>query len=132
MSSFAWDNLKKEARSQNQAKASSARETEKSLEALSKQVDKKQSEREHKTRSWLTTGFILGLFLLIILAALYVPLHNSIVYDMIATAHKNSVPLPKDIPDFISFESIFSLIFNSLGTSLGFIIGYYFKEKSSK
>lgn len=105
---------------------------DKQIESLENELGKKLKENEHKTRNWLTTGFISGLFSLIILSALYVVYHNNQLIDLAIRAREKGINIdPSDI-GFLSFESVYSLLFNSLGTSLGFIIGYYFKEKVSK
>lgn len=102
------------------------------VDELEQELGKKLKENEHKTRSWLTTGFILGLFSLIILSSFYVVYHNEHVIDLAIKAKENGITVNDNDLRFLSFESVYSLLFNSLGTSLGFIIGYYFKEKSSK
>lgn len=102
------------------------------IDNLERKISNQLNSTEHKTRSWLTTGFIFGLFLLIILSGVYVPIHNAAVLDLAVLAKKSGVDIKPDNLKFISFESVYSLLFNSLGTSLGFIIGYYFKEKVSK
>lgn len=105
---------------------------DKQIESLENELGKKLRENEHKTRNWLTTGFIIGLFSLIVLSAVYVVYHNNQLIDLAIRARENGIIIePSDI-GFLSFESVYSLLFNSLGTSLGFIIGYYFKEKVSK
>ncbi|WP_421193733.1 hypothetical protein [Aeromonas enteropelogenes] len=105
---------------------------DKQIESLENELGKKLRENEHKTRNWLTTGFIIGLFSLIILSAVYVVYHNNQLIDLAIRAREKGIIIePSDI-GFLSFESVYSLLFNSLGTSLGFIIGYYFKEKVSK
>ncbi|EKP0246278.1 hypothetical protein [Aeromonas veronii] len=105
---------------------------DKQIESLENELGKKLRENEHKTRNWLTTGFIIGLFSLIVLSAVYVVYHNNQLIDLAIRAREKGIIIePSDI-GFLSFESVYSLLFNSLGTSLGFIIGYYFKEKVSK
>ncbi|HAV1511050.1 TPA: hypothetical protein ACN341_004504 [Vibrio parahaemolyticus] len=105
---------------------------DKQIASLERELGKKLKENEHKTRNWLTTGFISGLFLLIVLSAVYVVYHNNQLIELVIRAQDKGISIdPSDI-GFLSFESVYSLLFNSLGTSLGFIIGYYFKEKVSK
>lgn len=105
---------------------------DKQIESLENELGKKLRENEHKTRNWLTTGFIIGLFSLIVLSAVYVVYHNNQLIELAIRAREKGIIIePSDI-GFLSFESVYSLLFNSLGTSLGFIIGYYFKEKVSK
>ncbi|MEZ8304259.1 hypothetical protein AB6C61_10460 [Vibrio splendidus] len=126
--SINWESIK-------QAQEVQLEKTTKSNDSVSlaeKEANNASKAKEDSTRSWLTTGFIFGLFLLIVLAAVYVMEHNAQVVHLTIEAKEKGLDVPLDNLSFLSFESIFSLIFNSFGTPLGFIIGYYFKEKVSK
>lgn len=118
-----------ELKKQSEQSAKRVGNVDKQIETLEHELGKKLKENEHKTRNWLTTGFISGLFLLIILSAIYVVYHNNQVVDLAIRAQKEGLAVDPTSIGFLSFESVYSLLFNSLGTSLGFIIGYYFKEK---
>ena len=102
------------------------------INKLESEVEKKFKEKEHSARSWLTTTFVAGLFLLIILAGFYVIEYNKSVLELGLKVKESEANIDLSSLTFLSFESVSSLIFNSFGTPLGFIIGYYFKEKSSK
>jgi len=101
------------------------------IRSLTNEVDKKFHEKEGGARNWLAIAFISGLFILILLAAIYVVLYNNSVLELAIKAKEKNIELPMENFEFLSFESIFSMIFNVFGTPLGFIIGYYFKEKIS-
>lgn len=116
----------------NESKVSSSKlqqEQSAEREMLEAQVRNKLNEKEHGARNLLTTSFIGGIFVLIILAAIYVPLHNDHIMKLAILAQEKKLGISEDKFILLSFESIFSLIFNALGPPLGFIIGYYFKEK---
>jgi hypothetical protein len=102
------------------------------INKLENEIEKKFKEKEHSARSWLTTTFVAGLFLLIILAGFYVIAYNKSILELGIKAKESQTTIDLSSLSFLSFESVFSLIFNSFGTPLGFIIGYYFKEKSTK
>ena len=80
------------------------------------------AQRDGKTRSTLTLTFMRGFFGMLIFAfAVYwiIDLKNSGLVEESTKLH------------LLEIDKILSIIIGALGTSLGFIIGYYFKEKHS-
>jgi zinc transporter ZupT len=79
--------------------------------------------REHKdrTRAYITGGFLVAFFLLLGLAFYF-----TYVYNQLMLRHLGRFPNLQlaDIKDIIT------LLISALGTPLGFVIGYYFKEKN--
>ncbi|HCE1808826.1 TPA: hypothetical protein NGS39_004517 [Vibrio parahaemolyticus] len=130
--SITWQDLQKKKQHGHTEQQSDVKREEVKIASLEDQVEKKLKEKEHKARSWLTISFLLGLFILIIGSAWYVVYHNSSMIELAIYSKTHGLELNQDTFQFLSFESVFSLIFNSFGTSLGFIIGYYFKEKLGK
>ncbi|HCG8623696.1 TPA: hypothetical protein NJ576_004441 [Vibrio parahaemolyticus] len=129
---ISWQDLNtQETLNSEKAERAETRE-EVEIASLEEQVEKKLKEKEHKARSWLTISFLLGLFSLIVGSAWYVVYHNQSMVELAIYSKTHDLPFNQDTFQFLSFESVFSLIFNSFGTSLGFIIGYYFKEKLGK
>jgi len=87
--------------------------------------------RDGKTRSTLTLTFMIGFFGILIFSCLFVLAYNwAAVYWAIHLAQAN---LDKDTigVKLLEVDKILSIMIGALGTSLGFIIGYYFKEKHS-
>ncbi|MCX3307975.1 hypothetical protein ORN12_02980 [Pantoea vagans] len=89
------------------------------------------SQREGKTRSALTITFLVGFFSLMILCGLFVLLYNAFVVDWVIELKSKGIENPNDYLKPLELEKVLSVIIGALGTSLGFIIGYYFKDKSS-
>ncbi|MBE4422343.1 hypothetical protein HJ018_24600 [Vibrio parahaemolyticus] len=113
---------KKNQSSSSQSSVSQAEE--KLVEALKKQND-------IKTRSNLTTYFLVGLFLLLIPAGVFVLYYNHLSMQWLLTLKYSGIEIKEGMVKPLELESVLSLIINSFGTSLGFIIGYYFKDKMS-
>ncbi|MBU2892855.1 hypothetical protein KO495_05900 [Colwellia sp. D2M02] len=128
MATLSWKEIKQKTRPHNNP----LNENSSEVSNLENEIEKKFKEKEHSARSWLTTTFILGLFILIILAGFYVVYYNENVLAISLKLKESNIDLDTASLKFLSFDSIFSLIFNSFGTPLGFIIGYYFKEKVTK
>ncbi|HAS6767099.1 hypothetical protein ACJO11_19610 [Vibrio parahaemolyticus] len=112
------------------AKASLEKRTKQEVDHLSQQVEDSLAKTEQKTRSNLSNVFIAGLFALIIASAIYVPYYNEQAIKWAVMAKENNIEISPDDLKMLSFKDVFSMIFNSFGTPLGFIIGYYFKEKT--
>ncbi|HBH6930767.1 TPA: hypothetical protein KUN31_000115 [Enterobacter cloacae] len=113
------------------------------LDTLKKQVDKVEnaaddaegkanasSKHEGKTRSALTISFLIGFFVLIAFSGLFVLWYNNSVISWVIELKKAGVPDASTYLKPLELEKILSIIIGALGTSLGFIIGYYFKEKN--
>ncbi|MGR5240681.1 hypothetical protein ACPV36_07295 [Photobacterium damselae] len=96
------------------------------------QLEDKLNKTEIKTRSGLTWIFLIGFFVLIVGSAFFVLVYNHYAVQWIQQLNSAEIKNFDGLIKPLEFEKVASLIINSLGTSLGFIIGYYFKEKSSK
>ncbi|EPK6162466.1 TPA: hypothetical protein ACRR3W_002460 [Providencia stuartii] len=84
---------------------------------------------DEKNRGYLTYVFVIGFFLLISLSALFVLLYNAKAVDWIMELNKNGLgEIAKNVI-LLDLGSVLSVLIGAFGTSLGFIIGYYFKEK---
>lgn len=113
------------------------------LESLKKQVGKAEdaaddaegkanssSKNEGKTRSALTISFLVGFFVLIALSGLFVLWYNNSVVSWVIDLQQAGVSDASTYLKPLELEKVLSVIIGALGTSLGFIIGYYFKEKN--
>ncbi|EEW2486462.1 hypothetical protein D9F02_20505 [Escherichia coli] len=84
-----------------------------------------------KTRSALTITFLWFFFCLLIFSCLFVLWYNNSVVSW-ALELKS-----KGVDDYVQYlkplelEKVLSIMITALGTSLGFIIGYYFKDKEN-
>ncbi len=87
------------------------------------------SHREGRTRSTLTISFMVGFFLLLVLSCLFVIWYNSCVVDWVLIMEEKNVPNAGDLIKPLELDKVLSIVISALGTSLGFIIGYYFKDK---
>lgn len=98
--------------------------------AKSQEVESKEKLRsEEDTRHSLTFLFIAGFFCLLGLSAIFVAFYNALTVDWIIKLNAAGLlEQSKKIP-FLELDKVLSIIVSSLGTSLGFIIGYYFKSK---
>ncbi|HEJ7189533.1 hypothetical protein I5N01_06760 [Serratia marcescens] len=88
-------------------------------------------QRESKTRSALTISFLIGFLLLLVFSFCFVLLYNSFVVDWLMALKEKGIENPADLVRPLELDKVLSIIIGALGTSLGFIIGYYFKEKSA-
>ncbi len=91
-----------------------------------------KDKSEIDTRSNLTTYFLIGLFSLLVLAGVFVLWYNHLSVQWMMTLKYSGIEGAAERFKPLELESVLSLIINSFGTSLGFIIGYYFKDKASK
>ncbi|WP_109398912.1 hypothetical protein [Proteus sp. TJ1640] len=89
------------------------------------------AKKEGETRSLLTLVFLGGFFGLLILFAIFVWFYNGRVVSWVLELKAAGVENPVDYLKPLELEKVLSIIITALGTSLGFIIGYYFKEKQS-
>lgn len=106
------------------------KEKESSQEADEAQETALKDPKDVKTRSLLTITFLSGFFAVIIFFAIFVLVYNRFVIEwalQLKAAH-----LEDKIGDlhFLELDKVLSIMISALGTSLGFIIGYYFKGKS--
>jgi Ca2+/Na+ antiporter len=105
--------------------AARAQSAAKSQEASSK--EKLRSDED--TRHSLTFLFLVGFFTLIGLGALFVAFYNSLAVDWVIKLNAAGMSDQSRKITFLELDKVLSLIVSALGTSLGFIIGYYFKNK---
>lgn len=87
--------------------------------------------RESKTRSALTISFLGGFLFLLVFSFIFVLIYNSFAVDWILLLKNKGVENPSELIKPLELDKVLSIIIGALGTSLGFIIGYYFKEKTS-
>ncbi|WP_064365959.1 hypothetical protein [Pantoea ananatis] len=85
--------------------------------------------RDGRTRSALTITFLVGFFLLLAGCFLFVLIYNSYAVDWIKDLNNQGLKESADKVTFLELDKVLAVIIGALGTSLGFIIGYYFKEK---
>ena len=88
------------------------------------------SHRDGRTRSALTITFLIGFFTLIVLCSLFVIWYNNSVVDWVLHLKAEGVDNAQEYLKPLELEKVLSVIIGALGTSLGFIIGYYFKDKT--
>ncbi|MCR1553743.1 MAG: hypothetical protein NQ098_16735 [Enterobacter cloacae] len=83
-----------------------------------------------QTRNKLTLTFLRGFFGLLIFSCFFVLIYNyCAVRWSIALSSANLNEASKSI-HLLELDKVLSIMIGALGTSLGFIIGYYFKEKN--
>ncbi|EKS7193737.1 hypothetical protein [Enterobacter ludwigii] len=96
-------------------------------------ADKAESEshvqRDGKTRSTLTLSFIRGFFGLLIFSCVFVLIYNWAAVYWIIDLKQAGLLNDSAKLNLLDLDKVLSIIIGALGTSLGFIIGYYFKEK---
>ncbi|EJD6043709.1 TPA: hypothetical protein ACF3RY_007059 [Pseudomonas aeruginosa] len=92
---------------------------------------KSKATQDDRNRGNLTYLFVAGFFILLSLSALFVLWYNSHAVDWIINLQENGLEdIAKSIK-LLDLDKVLAVIIGALGTSLGFIIGYYFKEKHS-
>ncbi|AGB78453.1 hypothetical protein D782_2489 [Enterobacteriaceae bacterium strain FGI 57] len=89
------------------------------------------AQRDGKTRSTLTLTFMRGFFGMLIFACVFVLIYNWAAVYWIIDLKKSGLVEESTKLNLLEIDKILSIIIGALGTSLGFIIGYYFKEKHS-
>ncbi|HIC2865032.1 hypothetical protein [Citrobacter freundii] len=96
-------------------------------------ADKAESEshlqRDGKTRSTLTLTFMRGFFGLLIFSCFFVLFYNWAAVYWIIDLKQAGLLNESTKLNLLELDKILSVVIGALGTSLGFIIGYYFKEK---
>ncbi|EKS7780419.1 hypothetical protein ACOGYP_001824 [Edwardsiella piscicida] len=85
--------------------------------------------RDEKTRSTLTHSFMYGFFLLLLCGFIFTKWYNASAIEWIMQLHKAGLDESAGNIKLLELDKVLSLIIGALGTSLGFIIGYYFKDK---
>lgn len=87
--------------------------------------------RDGRTRSALTITFLIGFFALIAGCFGFVLWYNSMAIGWIRDLHAQGLNNEIANIKLLELDKVLSVIIGALGTSLGFIIGYYFKEKNN-
>lgn len=90
---------------------------------------KKKLRSEEGTRHSLTFYFILGFFILIVLGGIFVLFYNSLAVSWVIRLNESGLHDQAGKVPFLELDKVLSIIVSAFGTSLGFIIGYYFKNK---
>ena len=90
----------------------------------------RNASQEVRTRHTLTKYFLLGFFTLIIVCFIFVPIYNSHAVHWVKELHEQGLDEQAKNINFLDVEKVLAVIIGALGSSLGFIIGYYYKEKS--
>ncbi|WP_272571445.1 hypothetical protein [Providencia sp. PROV254] len=88
-------------------------------------------QAEGKDRGKLTTYFVWGFFTLLLWSFLFVLAYNWIAVWWAIDLHEHGMADAASKVTLLELDKVLSLIISALGTPLGFIIGYYFKEKRS-
>ncbi|HED3888596.1 TPA: hypothetical protein ACWL6U_003656 [Morganella morganii] len=90
-----------------------------------------KTAQKDKARNSLTFHFLWGFFALIVGCFLFVFWYNSHAVEWITTLNSQRLSDTAGSVRLLELDKVLSVIIGTLGTSLGFIIGYYFKEKKS-
>lgn len=93
-------------------------------------VAMRAASQEVRTRHTLTKYFLIGFFSLIVICFIFVPVYNEQAVHWVKELHENGLDEQAKNINFLDVEKILAVIIGALGSSLGFIIGYYYKEKS--
>ncbi|MBP1010764.1 hypothetical protein [Serratia fonticola] len=92
---------------------------------------KNQIYRDGQTRSTLTLYFIGGFFALLLFSCLFVLFYNWMAVGWVIDLKKSELVDASLSIHLLELDKVLSIMISAFGTSLGFIIGYYFKEKNS-
>lgn len=109
-----------------------AREESQLAQKAAEKVESSSKERlrsEEETRHSLTFLFIVGFFSLICAGSLFVAAYNALAVGWIIKLNAAGLVEQSQKITLLELDKVLSLIVSALGTSLGFIIGYYFKNK---
>ena len=87
--------------------------------------------RDGRTRSTLTITFLICFFILIAGCFGFVLWYNSLAVGWMQELHAQGLNNEIASVKLLELDKVLAVIIGALGTSLGFIIGYYFKEKNS-
>lgn len=85
--------------------------------------------RDGKTRSTLTLTFMIGFFGILVFSCLFVLIYNWAAVHWVISLKQSGLVTESSEIKLLEVDKILSIMIGALGTSLGFIIGYYFKEK---
>lgn len=112
------------------------KETQAQHERVKKEADEQESsslgalQRDGKTRSALTFWFMIGFFGLIGGCFFFTLWYNDNAVRWIVDLHKQGLYEEAKNITLLELDKVLAVVIGALGTSLGFIIGYYFKDKS--
>ncbi|HDM8048110.1 TPA: hypothetical protein P0E07_001182 [Vibrio fluvialis] len=109
----------------------SEEQSQQAQDAINRILD---SGKQHdpETRSTLSLNFLLYFFALLAGSYVFVLVYNNVAVNWILQLKNAGLNDQIQSVSLLDFNSVISLVISGLGTSLGFIIGYYFKDKSSK
>lgn len=82
-----------------------------------------------ETRHSLTKTFLYGFFIILILSGIFVYLYNTQAVNWVIQLHAAGLDDRAANISLLELDKVLSIMISALGTSLGFIIGYYFKDK---
>jgi len=105
---------------------------EKNDQAVYRTSWERTAAKESGTRSGLTYLYIVSFFMLIILGGLFVLLYNAYVVEWAIKLQEKGLVQVADKIIPLELDKVLSILIGAFGTSLGFIIGYYFKESQRK
>lgn len=86
-------------------------------------------KHEGHTRNKLTLFFIGGFFGILIFCCLFVLVYNWMAVGWAIDLKKSGYEKELNSIPFIELDKLLSIMIGAFGTSLGFIIGYFFKNK---
>lgn len=113
------------------------RESQAQHEKAKKEADDQESsslnslQRDGRTRSALTFWFMVGFFGLIAGCFFFTLWYNNLAVGWIIELQKEGLPEEAKGITLLELDKVLAVVIGALGTSLGFIIGYYFKEKQN-
>lgn len=113
-------------------KLKKAREESQLAQKAAEKVESYSKQRlrsEEETRHSLTFLFIAGFFSLICAGSIFVAAYNALAVGWIIKLNAAGLVNESQKISLLELDKVLSLIVSALGTSLGFIIGYYFKNK---
>lgn len=105
-------------------------------EQVKKEADEQESsslsflQRDGRTRSALTMWFMVGFFGLLAGCFLFTLWYNNNAVQWIIELQTKGLQEEAKQVSLLELDKVLSVVIGALGTSLGFIIGYYFKEKN--
>ncbi|MEG4694021.1 hypothetical protein UXO74_06970 [Enterobacter cloacae] len=111
------------------------KESQAQHEKAKKEADDQESsslsalQRDGRTRSALTYWFMVGFFSLITACFLFTLWYNNLAVGWIIKLKEQGLMEEAKSISLLELDKVLSVIIGALGTSLGFIIGYYFKDK---
>lgn len=99
------------------------------LAKIKEEEQREAAKAEMEVRGKLTNRFILGFFMLIVGSCIFVLCYNAYAIGWIESLNSKGMTEAANKVSLLELDKVLSIIISALGTSLGFIIGYYFKDK---